>query len=155
MFDVPVDAWYLWIGVGTASLVVLGSALGLPARPPPDAAAAAATVDSVAASPYAAVAEHPLSAREIRLRPDGIGLRTDGGAAHARFAYGPVVPVRAGPLRAVLVGTPPDRRFESPGEFERAIGTAREREPTWEPAPDRLLVRRVTWGGVDGTLVGY
>lgn len=154
MFDVPVDAWYLWLGVAAASLAVLGSALGLPTAPPPDAAAVADTVDSVAASPYAGVGEHPIDADEMRLDARTVALGTDGGVARARFAYGPVVPVREGPLRAVLVGATPERAFASPAAFERAVVAARERDPAWRPAPDRLLVRRVSWGGVDVTLVG-
>lgn len=154
MFDVPVDAWYLWLGAAMASLALLGSALGLPTTPAPDAAAVADTVDTVAASPYAAVSEHPLTADEIKLTVRTVALGADGATGRARFAYGPVVPVRNGPLRSVLVGTPPERTFESPTAFGRAVETARGRDPAWRPAPDRLLVRRVTWGGVDVTLVG-
>lgn len=154
MFDVPVDAWYLWLGAATASLALLGSALALPTTPAPDAASVADTVDSVAASPYAAVGEHPLTADEIKLTGRTVALGTDGATGRARFAYGPVVPVRNGPLRTVLVGTPPQRAFESPETFGRAVESARDRDPAWRPAPDRLLVRRVTWGGVDVTLVG-
>lgn len=154
MFDAPVDAWYLWLGVAAASLTALGAAVGLPSAPPPDAAAAAGTVDSVAASPYAAIAEHPLAADELRLGPRSIALRGDGGVARARFAYGPVVPVRDGPLGVVLDGRPPREAFQSREAFERAVEGARDRDPVWRPAPDSLQVRRISWGEEGVTLVG-
>lgn len=157
MFDVPVDVWYLWVGAAAASLALLGTAVGLPTAPPPDAAAVADTVDSVAASPYSAVGEHPLTADSIRLGPRTVALGAGGAGgatARARFAYGPVVPVRDGPLRPVLTGTSPAREFETSAAFGRAVAAARDRDPAWRPAPDQLLVRHVTWGGIDVTLVG-
>lgn len=155
MFDAPIDTWYRWVGVAGASLAVLGAALGLPTGTPPDASAAATTVDSVAASTHPTVAEQPLAATDVRLGPGAIGLRDPGGTATAPLSYGPVTPVREGTrLDAVLSGIPPDCVFDSPAAFARTAATARDREPTWRRPGDRLLVRRVSWEGVDVTLVG-
>jgi hypothetical protein len=154
MLDAPVDAWYVWVGVAAASVAALGVALSFPTAPPPDAASAAATVDSVAGCEYAATAKHPISAEEIRLGSHRLGLRNDDGASHATFAYGPVVPVRNGTaLAAVVRGTAPALAFDSPAAFRRAVGRARDRGRSWQRADDRLLARCLSWEGVDATLV--
>ncbi|WP_129114867.1 DUF7283 family protein [Halegenticoccus tardaugens] len=155
MFDVPFDAWYAWLGVALASVAVFGTAWSLPATPPPDAAGVADTVDSVAASDHPTTAEHPLEAATIELGPHRLELRNDGGAAHATFAFGPVTPVgRGSRLEAVLYGTPPERAFASPEAFKQALIEARTREPTRTSVERTLVARRVSWEGVDATLVG-
>ncbi len=161
MFDAPLDAWYVWLGVAAVSLAVFGVAIELPTSPPPNAASAADTVDSVAGCPYIATAEHPLKAGQIKLGPRQLDLRDNGGTAHATFRYGPIVPVSVvaagrnpnGKLARVLAGTPPSTVFDSPGAFQRSIRDARNRQPTWEQAKSRLRVRCVSWEGVDATLV--
>lgn len=156
MLGTPVDAWYVWLGLSAAGVAILGTAAGLPSAAPPEPAPAARTVDAVASSPHPGTATHPLDAVSIRLGPTGIGLQTDGGTARERFAYGPVtpVPLDADGLRAVLTGDPPARAFASPADFGDRAASARRTAPEWRPAPDRLLVRRVSWGDVDVTLVG-
>jgi hypothetical protein len=155
MFDAPADTWYLYVGVAAASTLALGVALSLPATAPPDATRAAATVDNVASSPHAATGHAPLDADRIDLVPTGLALRNDGGTVHASFAYGPVTPVSdGGRLRRVLDGAPPSCIFTSATAFREAAATARNRTRNWRPAGDRLVVRRVTWEGVDVTLVG-
>ena len=156
MFGLPIDSWYVWVGLAAVSAALVGVAVELPTARPPDAAAVAATVDGVAASPYDAVGEHPLRADDVRLSARRIALRRDGTTARAEFAFGPVVPVPPGdgPLRGVLYGSSPAERFGSRAAFEVAVERARTRDPDWRPAPDRLTVRRVSWRGVDATLVG-
>lgn len=154
MFDVPLDAWYAWLGVALASTAVYGAATGIPAVPPPDATGVAATVDDVAASEYPATAERPIAADAIRLGPHRVGLRNDGGTSHAAFAFGPVTPVPDDSrLQAVLHGTPPPDAFESQTAFQQAVIDARTSEPRWRTVDRTLVVRRVTWGGFDVTLV--
>lgn len=155
MFDVPLDAWYVWLGLAVASGAALTTASALPAAPPPDAAGAAETVDSVAASPHAATGEHPLSnAESVRVGRDTVSLRGPGGTRHAELGYGPVTSVGGDErLVSVLAGTPPDHVFESPTAFERALADARDTEPRWR-ATDTLHVRSVSWEGVDAVLVG-
>jgi hypothetical protein len=163
MFDAPLDAWYVWFGVAVVSLAVLGVAIELPTAPPPNAASVVDTVDSVAGCSYTATAEHPLSARKIKLGPRRLGLQGAGGTAHSTFAYGPIVPVsgdtpdntgRSGErLDRVLSGSPPSAVFDSPAEFRAAIRKSKERRPAWKRAERTLRARCVSWGGVDATLV--
>lgn len=155
MPDLPIDATYAWLGTSLVGLLVIGLALRVPVAPPPDAAGLADTIDSVAASPYPSTAAHPVAAESIRLRPHRVALRTDGGTAHARVAYGPVTPVGGEPsLRRVLRGAPPPSVFDSPAEFRRVLGDARNASHPWTDADGRVLVRAVSWEGVDATLVG-
>ncbi|WP_049971228.1 DUF7283 family protein [Haladaptatus cibarius] len=160
MFDAPVDAWYVWLGVAVASLAVFGVAAELPTTPPPDAVRAVNTVDSVAGCEYTATAEHPISAREVKLDARGIGLRGVGGSAHAAFVSDSVVPVgsvdgskRDTNLRRVLNGEPPDSVFDSPTDFASAVRVAGNRKATWQGADNTLRIRCVSWEGVDATLV--
>ncbi len=154
MFDAPVETWYLWVGLALASTTAVGLAATLPRAPPPDAPSAAATVDSVAASAHETTGVHPLAAEEARVGPYRLWLRDDGATGHATFAYGPVTPVRRDTaLWDVLQGTPPERAFGTPADFRRAGAAARDRTPTWR-SREQLTVRRVSWEGVDVTLVG-
>ena len=155
MLDVPVESTYVWIGLALVGASMLGLAVRVPTAPPPDAAAAARTVDSVASSPYEARGQQPVDAEAIRLGSERVGLRGDGGSAHAAFAYDTVVPTFSrDALTSVLHGRPPSAVFDDPAAFESAVAEARTYDSQWQPAPEQLLVRRVTWGGVDVTLVG-
>jgi hypothetical protein len=155
MFDAPVDAWYVWVGLAVASLALFGTAGSLPSTAPPDAAGAADTVERVAVASHETTAEHPVSADAIRLGPHRLALRNDGGTSHAAFAFGPVTPVADGSkLDAVLHGTPTDVVFDSRGGFQQAVVDARTRDPVWHPTDRSLVVRRVSWEGYDVTLVG-
>lgn len=155
MFGVPLDSWYVWIGLAVVSSTAFGVVTTLPSAAPPDAAGAARTVDSVATSEYAATGRHPLSnAEAVRIGTDSISVRGAGGTEHAAFGYGPVVPSMDGSkLHTVLLGEPPSRMFASPERFERAIRRARLADPRWQDT-ERLTVRRVQWEGVDAVLVG-
>lgn len=154
MFDTPIDAWYVWLGLSAASLVVLGVVTALPTAPVPNANGAAETVDRVAAGDYDTSASRDLAAQAVRVGPQRLGLRNGAGAAHATFAYR-VVPVRPDTaLARVLRGAPPADVFGSVAAFERAVTSARERESRWRPAGEFLLVRHVVWNGRDVTLVG-
>lgn len=154
MFDVPLDAWYVWLGATLASVAVLGTVGTLPTSAPPDAAAAGETVDAVAAEEHPTTAEHPLDADAVKVGPRGLALRGPGGTAHASFTYGPVTPAADGSkLQRVLHGTPPERVFASRRAFSQAVVDARTRKPTWHPADRTLLVRRMAWGDRDVVLV--
>lgn len=155
MFDVPVDALYVWFGVATVGVAVLGVAVALPTAAPPDATAAASAVDAVAVGPPGSRGSHDLRANRIRLGPSRIVLAGTGGRSHATFAYGPITPTSVdGRLERVLAGARPTAQFESQRGFEATVGAARRSEVTWRPAPDTLTVRRVSWGEVHVTLVG-
>lgn len=155
MYDVPLDAWYVWLGLAVVSGAAFGVASSVPAAPPPDAAGVATTVDGVAASPHPAVGKHPLpNADAVRVGRDTLSLRGPGGTEHSTLGYGPVTPATANEsLGTVLRGVPPERVFESPAEFRRAIESARGNDPAWHPT-DELVVRRISWEGTDVVLVG-
>jgi hypothetical protein len=177
--DAPLDTWHALVGVAVASVVVFGAAASLPTRPPPDAAGVADTVDRVAVADATATATHPLAAEELRLEADRVALRNDAGTARARFAFGPVVPVFGTEDAGTATGTAPDSSFgttdrdaagarlgdvlhggqpadvyDSPAAFRTAVASASGGNATWQPAPDALTVRHVTWEGIDVTLVG-
>ena len=155
MIGVPVDAWYVWLGLSLASIALVGVGATLPTAPPPAAADAADTVDRVAATARPATAEHPLDARSIRVGSRRLGLRNDAGTTHATFAFGPVTPTSgSGALQAVLRGAPPGSRFDSGGALCDAGRDARQRPAQWRPADGPLIVRHVVWEGCDVTLVG-
>ncbi|MGQ4555748.1 DUF7283 family protein [Halobellus sp. GM3] len=157
MFDLTLEAWYGWIGLSLAGVALVGAVSGLPTAAPPDAGAAAATVDRVAAAEYSATAEHPIDAEEIRLGTRRIGLRSPSGTAHATLSFGPVTPVPVGDstLRDVLYGTHPHRAFGSPKAFRQAVVVARAdaADARWRTVDRTLIVRRVTWEGVNVVLV--
>lgn len=155
MNETPADVPFVWIALLVVGASVLGIVLSLPGAPPPDAERVAASVDDVAATDHPATSEVPLDATSIRLSGNAVALRGPGGTAHATYHYGPVTPVpRDGDLGRVVRGAPPDTVFESPRRFERALDTARSRDPAWESAGETLHVRRVTYEGIDGVLVG-
>lgn len=155
VFDVPIDAWYTWLGVAVVSVLALGTAVSVPTAPPPDAAAAADAVDRTATSQYDATAEIPVGADELRIDPHRIGLRNNAGTAHASFIYGPVTPVTADSrLDAVLHGAAPSQQFESARELRSARASTDADSARWRSTDGVVLVRHVSWAGVDVTLVG-
>lgn len=154
MFDAPLDAPYLWLGLVAASLTTLGIATALTTVPPAGADRIATVVDEVAASPFQAVERVRLSAAAIRLDSSRISLRARGAVAHATLASGPVTPAGRGRIAAVLEGATVREVFDSASAFAAAMRAARSRPATWRVAPDTLTVRRVVWGTVNGTLVG-
>lgn len=154
MFDAPLDAWYVWLGLSVASVAVFGVVVSLPVAPAPDAPAVAGTIDRVAATAYDATASRSLDADAVRLGPRRVGLRNDAGTTHATLASS-VVPVATdGRLDELLRGGPPAAVFASPAAFDRAVTRAAQREPTWATADARLVVRHLSWGSIDVTLVG-
>jgi hypothetical protein len=157
VFDAPIDALYTWLGVSFVAAGALAVAVGVPATPPPDAAAVAETVDGLAASPYAGAATVSLgNADELRLTPRGVSLRAASGTVSATFEHGPVVIVTGASdaLAAVLHGTDPREVFEDQDALVAATRGTADGQASWRTAPERLRVRHITWGGVDVTLVG-
>ena len=154
MFDLPIDTVYVWLGVAAVSAAALAVVLALPTTAPPDAAAAADAVDRVVVEPPGSQATRQIDAEAIRLGPRQISLRNEAGSASASVAYGPITPTLTDDrLELVLHGRPPSVVFESPVAFAEAVETAQTRTD-WRPAPERIEIRRVDWGGIDVTLVG-
>ncbi|PAU85412.1 hypothetical protein CK500_01710 [Halorubrum salipaludis] len=162
MFETHLDATYAWLGLALVSVATVGVAAALPASPPPDASGVAHTIDSVADGEHPATAEHGLAADRIRLTSRSVALDGGGGTARAALRAPRITPVPtprggtadAGGLRRVLGGVPADAAFDDPETFEAAAERARSGDREWRPAPDRLTVRRVHYGGVHVTLVG-
>lgn len=156
MFDTPADTPPVLVALSLVSTVLAGVAFTASPTPAPRAAPIAGTVDAVAAADTAGAERRSIDGDALRITPHEIAVRGgDGNTAHAQFAYGPVVPVREDTrLWDVLQGTPPDGRFDSPTALRVAADHATDREHRWRHQPERLTVRRVTWRGVDVTLVG-
>ncbi|KAA9396823.1 hypothetical protein Har1130_03145 [Haloarcula sp. CBA1130] len=153
MFETHVDTLSLWVGLGTVSVAVLGVIVGLPTTAPPDATEAAATIDAVTTSPAGSVAHRRLVAEELAFDGREIRLRNDGGTATARLIRA-AVPARTDRLQAVANGKQPETVYDSADDFRLATRQARTGDDGWRPAPDRLTVRHVAWGGTDVTIVG-
>lgn len=160
MFETHLDATYAWLGLAVVSVATAGVAATLPASPPPDATGAAHTIETVAGGEYPATAEHGLATDRIRLTPRSVSLDGDGGRARAPLRAPRITPVRTSErggddrLRRVLGGVPPDAAFDDPDALAAAAERARTANHGWRPAPERLTVRRVHYGGVHVTLVG-
>lgn len=155
MLDPLADVPPVVVALAIASTTLLGVALAAQPSPPPRAAPLAGTVDTVAAADHPAVETRAIDADAVRVTPHELSVRDDGGTASAQFVYGPVVPVRRDTaLWRVLRGTPPDDAFDSSAAFATAAVEARERDAAWRRDRTELTVRRVTWRGVDVTLVG-
>jgi hypothetical protein len=162
VFETHLDATYAWLGLALVSVATAGVAASLPASPPPDASGVAHTIDSVADGDHPATAEYGLAANRIRITDRSVALDGAGGTARAALRAARITPVpteRHGTsdgdgLRRVLTGVPPDAAFDDPETFAAAAERARARDHEWRPAPGRLTVRRVHYGGVHVTLVG-
>lgn len=154
MFDAPVDAWYVWVAASLVSVGLVGIALELPSSPPPDADAAAAAVDRVAASEYDASVTYEHDADEVRLGAKHLSFRNDGGTARASVAFGEMTPVGGDPrLRAVLHGDRPSTHFYHWTHFEFVARGERGEPAEWRSSDGQLTARTVTWGGARVTLV--
>lgn len=154
MFELPADSPALLAGVALTAAAFLAVASSLPARPAPDAAGVAGTVDELAAGESPASASHRHDADAVRLDPHGLAMRNDAGTARATFAFGPITPVSAdSPLRAVLRGTHPAAVFENATEFRQAVVAARSDTAEWERSTT-VQIRGVSWNGYRVTLVG-
>lgn len=153
MLEAPVDTLYVWVGLALVGTAVAGTATEFPTSPPPDAQAAAASIDRVAAADHTATSQHPVAAEAVKIERMHISIRDDGRTSRARFAH-QVTPVRRGsPLWRVLLGGPPGVVFDDSTAFREAVDDARAGSAHWRRT-DRLVARTITWGGIHVTLVG-
>lgn len=155
MFDTLADVPPVVVALSLVSTTLLGVAFASQPAVAPRADALAGTVNAVAAADTPGVESRALHADAVRIATHQIAVRTDGGTAHAAITYGPVVPVRQDTsLWRVLQGTPPGAVFDGFIEFANSTIDARQRTARWRQGRDQLTVRRITWRGVDVTLVG-
>jgi hypothetical protein len=157
-WEAPADAWYVWFGVGLVSFAFAGIALSLSTVPPPDAAAAANTIDEAASTRHGATLTYEHDADEFRIGPKQLQLRNEGGESSATIAFGTITLVRYdGSLEAILHGDDPSEHFASQAAFEREAEEVQEQMlndvETWRQANGEVTVRTVTWGDVRVTLV--
>jgi hypothetical protein len=154
LFDPPLDAVYVWVGLTVVSFATLGIATALPTTTPPDAAAAGAAIEEVASSVPGTSATVDVRATAVRVAPWRLVLRNRAGSSGTGLAFGPVTPARTPALRRVLRGARPASSFETPGRFNASLRVAQRGPPRWQSVDGRLAVRRVSWEGRDATLVG-
>lgn len=153
MLGPPVDAWYVWIGVSLVSMAVLGVAVFATPEPPSTAHPAAETVEQVAASRPPATGTHEIDADRVRVGEYRLTIEGDRSET-ATIDHGRMTPAPRGTaLRRVALGTPPEDVFDSQWAFRDAVQEARGEERTIEPVGDRLIVRKVRYGGSDVVLV--
>lgn len=153
MPDVLADVPVVWLGLTLTTAVFAGVAFQFPTSTPAPVDEVVTTIESVAGSPYPSTATHPVEAA-VRVGPHRLALRTDAGVVHATIEYGPVTPVpRGSVLEPVLDGAPPQTVFSTETAFRDAVTTAQQRGSSWRTAVDRLVVRRVSWGEYNATLV--
>jgi len=155
MFDTLADVPPLLVALSLASATLLGVALAAKPDVQSRAAPLADTVDAVASADHESAESRDLAVDEVRITPHAIEVRDGADTSRAAYAYGPVVPVRRDTvLWRVLHGASPADTFDDERAFERAVATARDRDAAWRRDRQQLTVRRVTWRGVDVTLVG-
>ncbi|MGB9963916.1 DUF7283 family protein [Halobacterium hubeiense] len=155
MFDTLADVPPLLVALSLVSTTLLGVALAAKPTVAPRAAPLADTVDAVANADRGGFETRAVDADAVRVTSRTIEVRDDADTAREPYTYGPVVPVRRDTtLWRVLRGTPPDALFDDERALARAVADARDRDAAWRRDRSRLFVRRVTWRGVDVTLVG-
>ena len=145
VFDAPLDATYVWLGLGAVAVALVALAAGVPAAPPPDPNGLAGTIDRIAASPPPATAARATTATQWRVTPDAVVTH----GSRARLAFGPVVPVADGRLARIARGAPPPTVFAGRTAFTRAVTAA---APTGWQSGSTVYVAHVSWG-TDVTLV--
>ncbi|AGN02036.1 hypothetical protein L593_10455 [Salinarchaeum sp. Harcht-Bsk1] len=153
MLGPPIDAWYVWIGVSLVSLAVLGVAVVATPEPLSNAEAAAETIEQVDSSRPPATATHDIDAERVRIGEYRLVLEGEDTERatidHGRMAAAP----RGTDLRRVALGASPESVFASEWAFGEAVEAARSEQRIVEPAGDRLVVRKVSYGGSNVLLV--
>jgi hypothetical protein len=148
--EAPMDAWYVWVGVALVSIGLAAFAVSLPSQPPPDAEGAAGAIDRVGASEYEAATTLDHDAEEVRVGPERIGMRNDGGTARATVSFGPVLPVQALDLNSserraldgFLAGEQP-LQAGLEATLADAVGQLETETGEWRPATGPLRARSV------------
>lgn len=169
-FEAPVDAWYVWLGVALVSVALIGVAVQLPSQPPPDAAKAANTIDTVASNSHQAAANYKHDAEVVKIDTQRVALRNNGGTERATIAFGPMTPLSAiddeskrGVLDRILSGERPanvlhEYPFDSDALLDEVAKTRKrlgDEGVEWRPADGTLRVRKIDLGGESLLLVDF
>lgn len=150
-WEAPADAWYVWVGAAAVTVALGGVVLSLPQQPPPDATAAANTIDRVAGSSMGAEGTYDHDADEVRIGVEQLSMRNDGGTAHASLTYGTIAPAGGSDdLEAVLYGGHPSDEYAGTSwrpafhaDVQRAERAAIR--PEWRPAGEELRVEAIEY----------
>ena len=157
-FEAPMDAWVVYIGVALVSMTLLGVALGFSPIPPPDANAAANTIDMAGGSSITGEAEYEQDAEWFWMDQQQIALKNEGGQTKATIAFGEMTAVHYDErLSDVLYGSPVSEEFSSEYEFLAAVVAAQAASEAdrgdWQPANGEIRARKVIVGDTDVILV--
>ncbi len=165
-FESPMDAIITFIGVSIVSIAILGVVLSFPVTPPPDANAAANTIDSTATSNDRALATYDHDGEHYWMDTQQIGLKNDGGERHASITFGEITPVAHTEaatdsdnekLLRVTHSGQWDAEFANETAFLEATHDARadalDQQGQWQPASGELTVRKLTVDNQTVTLV--
>lgn len=159
--EAPLDAWYVWLGVATVSVLLAGLALSLPTEPTPDADEAVNTIDRVGASPHQAAGSYAHNADEAKIGTSQLALRNDAGTSRATVAFQTMTPIRAiedpavhDALEKILSGSDPETVSQQTGISQSTLSVTiadtndklRTHGPEWRPTSGTLRVRQVTIG---------
>lgn len=158
MDEAPMDAWIVYVGVATVGTAVLGVAFGFSPIPPPDASAAANTIDSAGGTTVGGTATYEHDAESFWLDRQQIALQNEGGSTKATVAFGTMTGVYyddSERLADVLYGTPIDTVFEDASDPEQAflatVGRAQlqaaDESGDWKPAQGELRAKQIVIRG--------
>lgn len=156
--EAPMDAWYVWLGVSLVSIGLASFAISIPSTPPPDAEGAASVIDRVAASDAEASATHEHDATAVRLGPERLEMRNDGGIARSRISFGTVFTLESvanstaerRAFEGFLAGTQPlndtmaDALITALAAVPNERTTGHSTPDAWRPADGTLRARAVT-----------
>lgn len=151
--EAPADAWYVWAGASIMTVALAGVALSMPTHPPPDAQQVANTIDSVAGTELGGTAAYDHDAEMVRIDPQGVSMRNDGGTQHASISFGRLAPVYDdSDLEEVLYGVHPTDHYtgndsESWRAFHEDVQDAQTlaESPVWRIADGTLRVRTIVY----------
>lgn len=148
MFE-PIDAVYVWLGLGAVAVALVGLTASVPTQPAPDANQLAGVIDRTSVATPPARTTYRTAAEAVRITGESVALRNARGTVHARLAFGPVVAVGDGRLARVARGAPPQAVFPDRAAFAARVANATT--PGWQTG-SQVTIAHVTWGR-DVTLV--
>jgi len=157
------DRWIMYAGLAVLSFTLLGGALSVQSVPPPDADAAANTIDEAAGSGGGTHLEYEHNAEAVRAGAKQFGLRNGGGESYESIAFGTMVPVTVGEtyyekLGKVLAGEQWQNVFADKQSFRNAADAATQDATSNEEWHEASGTLRVTAEVVDGEriiIVGF
>lgn len=157
------DRWIMYAGLAVLSFALLGAVLSMQTMPPPDANAAANTIDEAAGSGGGTHLEYEHNAEEVRAGAKQFGLRNEGGESYESIAFGTMVPVTVGEthyekLGEVVAGEQWQDVFANETAFRETATEATEDasgNEQWTEASGTLRVTTEVINGERIVIVGF